>query len=101
MKTLAIVSGGLDSVVMAHLSQHLGTVLSFDFGPSVRRELEYAALCATRLEVPWKVMGLGDVRDELVDSPILGTLREQYSTHSLVPLTLAFFTNLCYAVSTF
>jgi len=73
MKTLAIVSGGLDSVVMAHLDIFLGAILSFDFGPSVWRELEYAALCATRLEVPWKVMGLGDVKDELVDSPILGT----------------------------
>jgi 7-cyano-7-deazaguanine synthase len=51
-KAVAIVSGGLDSVVMAHGLADAGFdlhVLSFDYGQRHRRELDSAEACARRL----------------------------------------------------
>jgi 7-cyano-7-deazaguanine synthase len=57
LKAIAIVSGGLDSVVMAHLlKQRYGYelhVLSFDYGQRHVRELDFARRTALRFNVSW------------------------------------------------
>ena len=55
MKTTVICSGGLDSVSLAHMvaREHtLTRLVSFDYGQRHRKELDFAALCAARLNVP-------------------------------------------------
>ena len=50
-KAIAVVSGGLDSVTLAHLLHHQGAqlhLLAFDYGQKHRKELEFARECATR-----------------------------------------------------
>ncbi|RVV99467.1 7-cyano-7-deazaguanine synthase QueC [Mesobaculum littorinae] len=55
MKTLVICSGGLDSVSLAHIlaaRSHLTRLVCFDYGQRHRKELEFAAAAADRLNVP-------------------------------------------------
>lgn len=64
MKIIAIVSGGLDSVTMAHLyskAKALDMILTFDYGQRHRIEIDYAERCAVRLNVPWRVISLNSV----------------------------------------
>jgi 7-cyano-7-deazaguanine synthase len=61
VKTVAIVSGGLDSVTLAHLLAHEGDelhLISFDYGQRHARELAYAERCAQRLAVRHDVVDL-------------------------------------------
>ena len=49
---IAIVSGGMDSVTLAHdlaAQGHRLRLLSFDYGQRHRRELAFARACADRL----------------------------------------------------
>jgi 7-cyano-7-deazaguanine synthase len=58
---IAVVSGGLDSVTLAHLLKSQGHELhlvSFDYGQRHVRELEYARLCASRLGATQDVVDL-------------------------------------------
>lgn len=62
-KTVAIVSGGLDSVVMAHMLANDGhgddlSLLSFDYGQRHRKELQFAAQCARQLDAVHHVIDL-------------------------------------------
>lgn len=73
MNGVAIVSGGLDSVTMAYMirerilvddGSESGTpdeltLVSFDYGQRHRKELEYAALAAQRLEADHVVVPMG------------------------------------------
>lgn len=81
-RCVAVVSGGMDSVVMAHVLQRRGhelaAVLSVDYGQRHARELHYARLCAEDLGAPHVVVdlsGLGEVlggsalTDEAVEVP--------------------------------
>ncbi len=52
-KAIAVVSGGLDSVSLAYLLHSEGYdlhLISFNYGQRHRKELEFARLCAKRLE---------------------------------------------------
>jgi 7-cyano-7-deazaguanine synthase len=77
MKAVAIVSGGLDSVTMAHLLRHQGYdlhLLSFDYGQRHRKELHFAARCADRL----------GASQDLVDlTPISGLLKGSALTDAI------------------
>src|SRR5215467_760227 len=58
-KAVAIVSGGLDSVTLAYLLHKEGHqlhLLSFDYGQRHKKELEFAQLCARRLEAAFDVI---------------------------------------------
>jgi 7-cyano-7-deazaguanine synthase len=63
-KAVAIVSGGMDSVTLAHLLASEGfslRLLSVDYGQRHLKELEYAKLCAERLGVEFDVADISGV----------------------------------------
>ena len=73
MKTLAIVSGGLDSVTLAHfLARHeqLKGIVSFDYGQRHRKELRFAQAAAKRLGVPHFMIDLTSVTEHLKGSAL-------------------------------
>jgi 7-cyano-7-deazaguanine synthase len=73
MKTLVICSGGLDSVSLAHkvAAEHeLIGLVSFDYGQRHRKELDFAARCATRLHVPHHVIDIRPIGAHLTGSAL-------------------------------
>ncbi len=63
-KAIAVVSGGLDSVTLAYLLHAQGYdlhLLSFDYGQRHKKELEFAKLCAQRLDAEFHVVDLSDL----------------------------------------
>ena len=73
MKTIAIVSGGMDSVTMAHLLKEQGyelTILSFSYGQRHVKELEFAARCAHRLGATFNLVDLSSVGALLTGSAL-------------------------------
>ncbi len=73
MKTLVICSGGLDSVSLAHMvadQQNLTRLVSFDYGQRHRKELDFAARCATRLGMPHHVIDMRTIGAALTGSAL-------------------------------
>ncbi|WP_417728057.1 7-cyano-7-deazaguanine synthase QueC [Roseovarius sp.] len=73
MRTIVICSGGLDSVSLAHrvAAEHeLAGLLSFDYGQRHVKEVEYAAACARRLDVPHKVVDIRQIGAALSGSAL-------------------------------
>ena len=73
MKTIVICSGGLDSVSLAHrvAAEHdLLGLLSFDYGQRHRKELDFAAACATRLNVPHQIIDIRAIGQSLSGSAL-------------------------------
>jgi 7-cyano-7-deazaguanine synthase len=78
---IAIVSGGMDSVTMAHKFVKAGDqlhVISFDYGQRHVKELSFAEECARDLGMPWdyvdltnvnKFLGGSSLTDRSVDVP--------------------------------
>lgn len=63
-KAIAIVSGGLDSVTLAHLLHAEGYelhMLSFDYGQRHKKELVYAERCAKRLNATFDIIDLSSI----------------------------------------
>lgn len=72
-RAVAIVSGGLDSVTLAHLLADEGrdlTVVSFDYGQRHARELDYAAAAARRLGALYHCVDLTSVGRLLTGSAL-------------------------------
>ncbi|MCC7305666.1 MAG: 7-cyano-7-deazaguanine synthase QueC [Alphaproteobacteria bacterium] len=73
MKTLVICSGGLDSVTLAHkvAKEHaLSALVSFDYGQRHKKELDFAAACARRLNVPHSLLDIGQIGKSLSGSAL-------------------------------
>lgn len=73
MKALAVVSGGLDSVTMAHDLQaqnQLGGIVSFDYGQRHKKELAFARACAERLGVRFALIDLTSITPHLKGSAL-------------------------------
>ena len=73
MKTIVICSGGLDSVSLAHkvAAEHtLHSLVSFDYGQRHKKELDYAAACAVRLNVPHKIIDIRAIGESLTGSAL-------------------------------
>lgn len=73
MKTIAVCSGGLDSVVLSHkiASEHeLLSLLSFDYGQRHKKELEYAARAAGTLGVPHEIIDITAIGAHLSGSAL-------------------------------
>jgi 7-cyano-7-deazaguanine synthase len=73
VNVVAIVSGGLDSVTMAHQladdGHHLA-IVSVDYGQRHRRELTYAERCAERLSATYVPVDLRSVTAHLAGSAL-------------------------------
>jgi 7-cyano-7-deazaguanine synthase len=73
MKTLVICSGGLDSVSLAHIvaARHqLTRLVSFDYGQRHRKELDFAAAAARRLNVPHHLIDMRPIGAALTGSAL-------------------------------
>ncbi|TKT76249.1 7-cyano-7-deazaguanine synthase QueC [Aquamicrobium sp. LC103] len=73
MKCLVICSGGLDSVSLAYkvAAEHeLAGLVSFDYGQRHGKELQFAAACAERLNVPHETVDIRNVGRSLSGSAL-------------------------------
>ncbi|KQV66159.1 7-cyano-7-deazaguanine synthase QueC [Rhizobium sp. Root1220] len=73
MKTIVICSGGLDSISLAHkvaAEKQLIGLLSFDYGQRHRKELDFAAACATRLGVAHQIIDIRPIGSHLTGSAL-------------------------------
>ncbi len=73
MKVIAVVSGGMDSVILAHHLADLGhelKLLSVDYGQRHVREIACARQCAARLGVEHRVADLSGLRPLLAGSAL-------------------------------
>ncbi|MFF0921539.1 7-cyano-7-deazaguanine synthase QueC [Rhizobium leguminosarum] len=73
MKTIVVCSGGLDSVTLAHkvaAEQQLIGLVSFDYGQRHRKELDFAARCASRLSVPHHIIDIANIGGHLSGSAL-------------------------------
>ena len=73
MKTLVICSGGLDSVSLAHIVADRGELtrlVSFDYGQRHRKELDFAAAAAARLDVPHHLIDMRPIGAALTGSAL-------------------------------
>lgn len=72
-KAVVIVSGGMDSVTLAHFYAREGfelSLLSFDYGQRHSKELQFAAACAKRLGAEHRVVDLSSLRGLLPGSAL-------------------------------
>lgn len=72
-RIVAVVSGGIDSVTMAHhlaAEGHELRVLAVDYGQRHRKELEFAAAAAERLGAPYEQVDLRSLRSVMRGSSL-------------------------------
>ncbi|QBX35611.1 7-cyano-7-deazaguanine synthase QueC [Paracoccus liaowanqingii] len=77
MTTTLVCSGGLDSVSLAHVlagQGRLSRIVSFDYGQRHRKELDFAASCARRLDVPFHLVDLSGLGTALSGSALTDDL---------------------------
>ena len=73
MRAIAIVSGGMDSVTLAHVLKAEGYdlhLLSFNYGQRHSKELEYAKRCADSLGAQWSLVDLSTVAPLMAGSAL-------------------------------
>ena len=109
-KAVAIVSGGLDSSVMAYTLKDQGydlQLLSFNYGQRHYRELDYAVMMASRLGASWSLVDLSSITSLLIGSSQTDTSVEVPHGHyaaenmktTVVPNRNAMMLSIAYAVA--
>lgn len=108
-KTLAICSGGLDSVTLADLAAsegHLSRLLSFDYGQRHAKELAFAARAAQRLNVPHQIIDMRGIGAALTGSALTdeidvpdGHYAEDNMRVTVVPNRNAIMLSIAYGVA--
>lgn len=107
---IVIISGGLDSVVLAHMLQREGHdlhLVSFDYGQRHAKELEYSRLAAQRLNAPHEVVDIRAVGKILGGSALtddsIAVPHGHYAAPSMavtiVPNRNAIFLTIAYGVA--
>lgn len=79
IRTVAIVSGGLDSIVLAHKLKSEGhelSLVSFDYGQRHSKELNFAEKCAKDLDAAWHLVDLSNMTDLLENSALTNMAME-------------------------
>ncbi|WP_298966947.1 7-cyano-7-deazaguanine synthase QueC [uncultured Roseibium sp.] len=109
MKTTLVCSGGLDSVLLAHVLADQGglsRLVSFDYGQRHTRELDFAAACAKRLGVPHHVIDLRSVGVTLTGSALTddldvpdGYYEEESMKVTVVPNRNAIMLSVAYGIA--
>ena len=77
MKTLVILSGGMDSTVLAHHLKHdpdtdLVGCVTVNYGQRHAKEIRFAEETAARLSVPHYLLDLSNVRQHIASSALTG-----------------------------
>ena len=83
-RAVAIVSGGMDSVVLAHMLKNEGydlNLVSFDYGQRHRKELQFAEDCAKELDAAWHLVDLSNMSDLLENSALTNSAMEVPDGH--------------------
>jgi 7-cyano-7-deazaguanine synthase len=76
--SVAIVSGGMDSVTLLYAMKTLGyqpRVLSFNYGQRHKKELEFAKYHATALDLPWHCIDLSGITHLINNSALTSQTR--------------------------
>lgn len=108
-KTIAIVSGGLDSVTLAHqlhADGHQLHLLAFDYGQRHRRELPFAQACAERLGADFDLIDLSSLKQILKGSALTDDIAVPHGHYAapsmsvtIVPNRNAIFLSIAYAAA--
>jgi 7-cyano-7-deazaguanine synthase len=87
-KAIAVVSGGLDSVTLAHLLASYGAqlhLIAFDYGQKHRKELDFARECAQRLNAEFDIVDLSGFSRLISGSALTGDGIEVPHGHYAAP----------------
>lgn len=106
---VAVVSGGLDSVTLAYWLAVQGfelQLLAFDYGQRHKRELDFARLCAARLESPLEIIDLSGLKPLLKGSALTDEVEVPHGHYAapnmaatIVPNRNAIFLACAYALA--
>lgn len=106
---IVIVSGGLDSVTLAHqlhTDGHHLHLLAFDYGQRHKKEIEFARRCAQRLDAAFDVIDISPVGRLFTNSALTGDIpvpHGHYAAPSMaitvVPNRNAIFLAIAYGVA--
>ena len=107
LSAIAVVSGGLDSVTLAYFLHSRGfdlRLLAFDYGQRHKRELDFARICAQRLESPLEVIDLSGLKPLLRGSALTDDVEVPHGHYAapsmaatIVPNRTAIFLSVAYA----
>lgn len=108
-EALAVVSGGMDSVTLAHLLDSEGYdlhLLCFDYGQRHKKEISYAQLCAKRLTASFDIADISGVGRLLSGSALtddVGVPHGHYAAENMavtvVPNRNAIMLSIAYGVA--
>lgn len=109
MRAVAVVSGGLDSVTLAHLLSSQGfelDLLAFDYGQRHKRELSFARACAARLGARLDVVDISSLGAILSGSALTDDIAVPHGHYAassmavtIVPNRNAIFLSIAYGAA--